>query len=713
MAKIQGLIQYPTAGSVVEFMLGNKAQPAFVLEEQKDALRVLTLTKREMRLARNRVLPWPGPHYNTTPDRQGIQHLLEEHQSRRLDAGRGIDAMQLWEMAQGEVDKAPAQWFAELLWPAPGVDEVAAVGHALLECKVHFRFNPPEFEIFSEQEVETRKTAQEAAQLRERLINGGREFIQALWEKHGHRRKEKLPDISPDTAARLEAMLRTRLADPEDHDAAALWAELGKGLPDLPHMPLFLLQAWEKLPPHYNYLLDRASYDPDPNWGKAHTTEIAALAENMRSGQGLTFSDAGAPHAGAQLDSLPFFTIDAATTQDIDDAAHLAQRTDNGYSIRLAFACPALAWPFGSELDKAVFSRASSLYLPEATLHMLPLPLGTEIYSLKAGGPRPALVLNLELTPEGDMESMAFSLANITVAANLSYEDCEVALADTASPAAEKIMDYLPMLKTAGELAEKLKLRRLKNGAVIIERNDPEIILRGEGADTVVEMLPAPKDAPAQGIVSEFMLLANTLAADWAAQRGVPLIHRTQDVAVPPEYYGVWKEPHDIARVVKALPQAALSVPPRPHVGVGSQAYATISSPLRRYCDLINEAQILAFLRTGAPAYDKSELIRLVGQLSARLDAVSQVQRFRPRYWKLLYLKQQGDKAWHEAVITDETDTAIFLSLPLTQITLRGKRALFGDRSEPGRRCLVRVGKINPVSNDIQILEARCGEELE
>lgn len=702
MPKIQGLIQYPTAGSIVEFMLGNKPQPAFVLEEQKDSLRVLTLTKREMRLARNRVLPWSGPHYNAMPDRQGIQHALEEHQARRLDAARGIDPMQLWEMAQGEVDKAPAQWFAELLWPAPGVDEVAAVGHALLDCKVHFRFNPPEFEVFSEQEVETRKAAQEATELRERLINGGREFIQALWEKHSQRRREHLPGITPDTAARLETMLRTRLSDPEDHDAAALWSELGKGLPELPHMPLFLLQAWGKLPPHYNYLLDRAGYDPDETWSAPFAGEISALEKAAQACQ-----------IPASPSDLPFFTIDAGSTEDIDDAAHLTQRPDGGYSIHLAFACPALAWPFGSELDKAVLHRGSSIYLPEATLHMLPPPLGTEIYSLKTGAPRPALVLNLELSPGGEVESADFCLTRISVAANLSYEDCEAALADEASQAAGRVGPHLPMLKMALDLAEKFKQRRLKTGAVVIERNDPEILLRGTGADTVVEVLPAPEEAPAQSIVGEFMLVANTVAAKWAAERGVPLIHRTQDVAVPPEYYGVWKEPHDIARVVKVLPQAVLSVAARPHVGVGSQAYATISSPLRRYCDLVNEAQILAFLRSGEPAYAKPELSRLVSQLSARLDAVSQVQRFRPRYWKLLYLRQQGDKVWHEAVITDETDTTVFLSLPLVQILLRGKRSLFDDRTEPGRRCLVRVGKINPVANDIQILETRCNEDLE
>ena len=203
------------------------------------------------------------------------------------------------------------------------------------------------------------------------------------------------------------------------------------------------------------------------------------------------------------------------------------------------------------------------------------------------------------------------------------------------------------------------------------------------------------------------------MAAAWAAEKGVPLIHRTQDVAVPQEYYGIWTKPQDIARVVKVLPQAVLSVPARPHVGVGFSAYATITSPLRRYCDLVNEAQILSFLKTGAPVYDSEHLKRLVMQLSARLDAVSQVQRFRPRYWKLLFLKQQGDRAWHEAVVTEETDTAVFLSLPLTQIILRGKRSLFGDRVGAGQQWFVRVGKINPVSNDIQILEARGREELE
>ncbi len=707
MAKIQGLIQYPTTGSVVELMLGNKPQAAFVLEDQKDSLRLLTATRREMRAPRNRLLPWSGPHYETVPDRQGIQHLLEEHQARRADLARELDPLQLWEMAEGEVSKATAQWFAELRWERPGVDETAAVGHALLECKIHFRFNPPDFEIFSETEVEERKTAREAAEIRDKLVNGGREFVQALWEKYNHRRKDDLPELYPDTAVRLEEILSARLADPEDHESASLWGELSKGLPELAQLPLFLLQAWGKRPPHYNYLLDRAGYASDETWASAYKPEIDAMIEAVArcSAEGSTDL--------APLD-LPFFSLDPASTQDIDDACHLAERPDGGYSIHLAFACPALAWPFGSELDKAVFNRASSLYLPEATLHMLPPPLSTETYSLKnAQSRRPALILNLELDRDGALEKTNFFLAGVRIAANLSYEVCEAVLTGENSLLAEAASAYQPMLKAALALEGKLKEQRLKNGAVIIERNDPEIILHGEGEGIKVEIIPAKDNTPAQNIVGELMLLANSAAAGWAASKELPFIYRTQDVAVPQDYYGVWKTAQDIARVIKALPQAVLSPTPRPHVGVGSSAYATITAPLRRYCDLVNEAQIISFLRMGKPVYDAEQLGRLVPQLFARLEAATQVQRFRPRYWKLLFLKQQGDKAWHEAVLTDETDTSIFLSLPMAQIILRGKRSLFDAKAAVGQSWLVRVGKINPVSNDIQILEARRKEEME
>ena len=705
MGKITGQVQYPTTGSVVEFMLGNKPQPAYVLEEQKDNLRVLAITKREMRLPRNRLLPWSGPHHTSLSDRQAIQHCLQEHQTRREAAAENIDPMQLWEMAEGEVPRATAQWFAELLWAEPDIDQVAAVGRALLGCKVHFRFNPPDFEIFPEDEVERRRSAQEASRLKEQLINGGREFIQALWDMYSRRRKNNPAEPDPATAERLERLLLARVKDPEDSESSALWKEISKGLPELPHMPLFLLQAWGKLPEHYNYLLDRADYDPGTDWGAAYRGEVEQVAAGA-----LVCETGDNSDPCVDWSDLSFFTMDAASTQDIDDACCLERLDDGGYLARLAFACPALAWPFGSELDKAVMRRASSIYLPEDTYHMLPPPLGTEVYSLKTGQNRPAMVLSLHIDADGKLRKADFSVACVKIAANLTYEGCEDALQGRDTPRAEAVRPWLPVVRLGDELAEKLKVQRLRSGAVIIERNDPEILLEERDGQTVVTVAAAEESSRSQNIIGEIMLLANTAAANWAVEREVPLVYRTQDVAVPPDYYGIWKEPHDIARVVKVLPQATLSVTPRRHVGVGSPAYATITSPLRRYCDLLNESQILSYLQTGTPRLAKEELGQAVSQLTARLDVVSQIQRFRPRYWKLLFLKQQGDKAWHEAVITEENDAAVFLSLPLTQIILRGKRGLFGDKVQAGQRCQVRVGKISPVNNDIQILEVREAE---
>ena len=91
--------------------------------------------------------------------------------------------------------------------------------------------------------------------------------------------------------------------------------------------------------------------------------------------------------------------------------------------------------------------------------------------------------------------------------------------------------------------------------------------------------------------------------------------------------------------------------------------------------------------------------------LHARLDVVGQVQRFRPRYWKLLYIRQQGDKAWWNAVVTEENDAFASVSLPREQLFVRGRRHLFGERACPGQRVQVRLGKVNPLYNEIQLLE--------
>lgn len=325
--------------------------------------------------------------------------VLESHRKAREEQAAAVPLMEVWELAQGEVHAAPAQWFAELFVSGPDADAVAAYGRALLGCKSHFRFQPPDFQVFPSEMVEKRLAERKSQEEREALIAGGAAFFRMLWDVACKKRTAPLRPESggeraaewpaPDTAARLKTLLLARMSDPESQEHEALWRMLSKGLPDVPHLPLQLLVAWGELPPHYNFWLDRADYAAGDTWWRPYAEEVdavlrAAAAESPR------VREAAAQPAAADLPvcDLPFISIDSASTRDVDDAFYV-EADGAAFSLTLALACPALFWPFGGPLDKAVLHRGTSIYLPEGNCHMLPEILGTRAFSLLAGEPRP------------------------------------------------------------------------------------------------------------------------------------------------------------------------------------------------------------------------------------------------------------------------------------------------------------------------------------
>ena len=736
--KQSGIVRYPGPGCIVEFMQGNQPQQAFVLEENNGQLRLYTIGRREAKLSLSRVLPWAGPVYSPERSRQDMQTLLEEHRDRRRDKSASIDPLELWNLAQGEVTQASAQWFAELLWQSPGVDDIAAMGAALLENKTHFKFQPPDFEIYSAERVEIRLREHEAARMREQMASRGQVFLRALWDSFCARKVSgrEMPSLEPELESRLEALLRTRMADPDDHDSSAIWKELVKSLPDSEHLPMHLLQAWGKIPAHYNFWLDRADYAPKDAWSSAFAEEINAVRAAA--------ADASL-EASEDLDAQPLISIDSATTMDIDDAFHVRKNSDGTFRVVVALANPAGFWPFGSALDRAVLRRGTSVYLPEATHHMLPEVFGAGCFSMKSGRVLPSFFVDATISARGELLRCEPRSGAARIAANLTYEACEIAVNERAKSvqgvheeaislpngknaldaasvavapvcapeAVEAARPYADMLLVAEELSHLLQARRLARGAVIIERPDPQVVLHGEGADVTVEIVPGSYCPRMQVAVSEIMILANSGMAEWAKSHNVALLHRTQDVAVPREYSGIWSRPQDIARVVKVLSSALLEVSPRPHAGIGVPCYCPITSPLRRYTDLLNEAQILSVLSGSGPRWSAEDLNTLLPLLNVRLEAAGQMQRFRPRYWKLVFFRQKGDKYWHSGVVSEENDAFVTVAMPQYQILVRGRRNLFGDKVIPGSPIEVRIGKVNPLTNDMTVLDAREPEEFQ
>lgn len=707
---ISDKVQYPTTGCLVEFFHGNTPTLAIVLEEQSGRLRLYTHNRREIKLAANRLLPWLGPQYPASLTKEQMIEQLEMHRVKREELASTINILEVWELTEGEVEKASAGWFAGLFNDSLSVDDVAAMGRSLISAKTHFRFSPPDFEIFSKETVEKRLAEAEIEKERERISSSGVTFFQALWEKFTHNDKPFPPLPEESIAQKLHHLLLTYISDPESQEEEILWRQLTKGLPSDPHLPLFLAQTWGIVPDHYNYLLDRVGYDRGEAWSDAFACDKQEFMSHLTKKLEEIEASGGLAEEAAQKDalSLPFVSIDPSTTKDRDDAFYVEQKEDGSYRLAVAIACPALCWPFGTPLDKAVQKRTSSLYLPEGDEHMLSKDIGFAVFSLDVGSKRPAMVLDMAIDTQGLCTSSHLLVGSISMAANLSLDECEPFFAeeetqDKTSP----LNAHAPMLTQAKRLAELLQKARLAAGAVIIERPDPIVKIQQENGETIVEIDNSLCADTTHLVVGELMVFANSTFAAWGASREIPLLYRTQDVGLPKEFCGVWKAPEDIAKVVRSLPPATLEMQPKRHAGLGVSAYINVTSPIRRYADILNQAQLIHWLEYKKPMISEEGLASLLPLLQARMEAVSQVQRFRPRYWKLVYFRQQGEKVWWQGTVTEVNDAFVTVSLPWAQLFVRGRRKFFDEKVFPGQEIEIRLGKIKPLQNEIMLLEAR------
>lgn len=667
-------------GAIVEYLQNNQPTLAWVMEVQISRVRVLNINQREVKLAVSRILPWPGPFYHHGLSREEIIGLLKEHSRRRVEEQERLKVMEVWEMSQGEIDQAQVSWLAGLVWNDPDYDQMAALGRTMLQDRAHFKFNPPFFEVYPADVVEIRLEQERIAREKEKLISIGRVFYKSLWESGT--KKTSLPQIEDNEIAdKLKNLIVARIKNPDESETQDIWSKVTTGLPQDQNLAFILGKNWGIYSPHHNFLLDQADYTWDESWTKDHTDEIQRIIETFERKIGQT-----------RLENL--ISIDSETTRDIDDAFTIEVK-DRKFWLTLALACPAMFWSPGSELDKAVAHRATSLYLPEGTSNMLPGVLAEDLFSLVEKKARPAMTIKLEIDDQASVLRLDLSKDWVLVDSNLTYETVENQLESGLSET----------LNNAYRLARLLRRKRLDNNAVVIEQDEPEIKLEmNREVRVCIEEKPACKRA--QLIVSEFMILANSALAGWAKDRGIPLYYRTQDIALPNNYCGVWTKPEDIYQVIRSLGATLTETAPKPHRSIGVSCYAPVTSPIRRYTDLINELQLVSFLEKGEPLMDKKDLEEMLPGFNSRISVVSQIQRYRPRYWKLLYLKQNCKTRTWRGIVVDNSGPFVVLSMPEELIMVRAGQELFGGKTRLGQAFRLRLGKIDPLNNEISVLQA-------
>src|SRR4029077_13095862 len=205
------------------------------------------------------------------------------------------------------------------------------------------------------------------------------------------------------------------------------------------------------------------------------------------------------------------------------------------------------------------------------------------------------------------------------VAKRLSYDEADNAIANNDTS-----------LQLLYRIAIDLQRTRAERGAITFRR--PELKIRVEGDDIQVKKINPNSES--RTLVSEMMILANSLSADFASVNSLPVIFRTQE---PREAVAVEETPVIEAlafeRLRKTFKRSRLSLTPGLHSGLGLTAYTQASSPIRRYADLVTQRQFTALLGGKQIPYTREELLQILASAEAAEQEVRSLEDRSTSYW--------------------------------------------------------------------------------
>lgn len=325
------------------------------------------------------------------------------------------------------------------------------------------------------------------------------------------------------------------------------------------------------------------------------------------------------------------FSIDDETTLEIDDALAIETADDGTSTVFIHLADPAHYVAKNDLLDQAAIDRPLSLYLPTTTVTMFPPRLGCDLASLKAGVARPAITIRVSLNAEGEWQDWDLCRSVVRVKNRLTYTEADALLAAAAEPGS-------PGLARLHQLATRLQARREQAGAIMLNR--PELRIRVEGDD--IRLSADNQDTPSHALVREFMILANHLAACYALRHEIPVIYRTQEPPSEPIHSVSPYDPLDFDLQVRKMRKTRLSTYPQGHFGLGLDLYTQVSSPIRRYADLVIQRQLAAHLAGSPLPYTQAELFAVLDNVESTASQNRALEREARRFWIIAYLQKHA-----------------------------------------------------------------------
>lgn len=420
--------------------------------------------------------------------------------------------------------------------------------------------------------------------------------------------------------------------------------ELGRSeSPENAHALLLGLGVWDWTVNPYPTRLKAATRQPE--------TSIPPLPEEDRR----------------DLTHLPAFAIDDQGTDTPDDAISL-----EGSRLWVHVADVAALVRPDSPLDLEARARGMSLHLPEGTVHLLPREIVSDL-GLGLKEVSPALSFGIDLNDEGQVQGFEVVPSRVRVT-RLTYQEAELMLENEPFCLLEK-------------LTGAVRARRRANDAVMIDFPEVKITVE-DGLVGIQPVLPLRSRA----MVEEAMILTGTETARFAVERNLALPF-TQQEAGDSAARPATLQPETLSEMFairRLLKRSQVRAQPAPHSGLGVAAYTQVTSPLRRYFDLIAHQQLRAYLK-GAGSLGDAAVLERIGASEAVLGSVRQAELLSEKHWTLVYLLQHPD--WRgEGILVEKRGAVGIVIIPSLALETR---VHISRSAAPDSRLILSVNSVN------------------
>ncbi len=381
------------------------------------------------------------------------------------------------------------------------------------------------------------------------------------------------------------------------------------------------------------------------------------------------------------------FTIDPSDAKDFDDAISFKEIGKDEYEIGIHIADVTHYVKIGSELDLEASKRATSVYLVDRTIPMLPEILSNDLCSLVPNKDRFTVSAVLIMNKNAQVKNAWFGRTVIHSKKRLTYEEAEISIKNTTAPLHNE-------LSILNNLAKKLTKERFEKGAISIEQEEVKFVLGKDGVPTkVIKKVRGDSNK----LIEEFMLLANKQVAQTLAKatkkEGVfvyrihelPSKEKMEDLAFflkslghkPKMKNGIIpnktlneilaslegkNERDTVSRAItRSMAKAVYSTQNKGHYGLAFEFYTHFTSPIRRYPDMVVHRLLMDYLSGKKLSNEKIKIYEQISRNSSEQEKrATDAERASIKYKQVEYMSARVGQTF-KGIISGVSEWGIYV----------------------------------------------------